>query len=156
MQACRRHDFQVLVILLVLCSAQVWANEKLGSAATERVAAIATDGPPTTPPAPQDVAREVLRLQEEMGGSIVSDFRPEGVSHPQANPQPLPLPWRPAMTSPVLALRETAWQLEQSAHLLESLDLYSQADTLRETADKLRRDARKLKTNGPTSPPISP
>ncbi|MDZ4658258.1 MAG: hypothetical protein SH868_11830 [Bythopirellula sp.] len=148
MRACRRHDFQILLFLLLVCSARVWANEAENPIATERVAAIAADVPPV--PTPQDVAREVLRLQEEMGGSIVSDFQPEPAWNAPPTPPPVPHPWRPAVSSPVLALRETAWQLEQSAHLLESLDLYSQADALRETADRLHKDARKLKGNGTT------
>jgi hypothetical protein len=57
------------------------------------------------------------------------------------------MPYQPATRSPVSALRDVSWQLEQSAHLLESLDLYSQADALRETAAKLRHDARKLKAD---------
>ncbi len=154
MRACRRHDFQILLTLMLVCSATVWADEAEIPFAAERVAAIATDSPPA--PAPQDVAREVLRLQEEMGGSIVSDFATQSGWNTPPNPSPVPQPWRGVHNSPVLALRETAWQLEQSAYLLESLDLYSQADALRETADKLRIDGRKLKVNGFTAQAKSP
>ncbi len=154
MSACRRHDFQILLVLMLVCSARVWADEAENPITPKRVAVIATDAPSV--PAPQDVAREVLRLQEEMGGSIVSDFQPEAAWNGPPTPPPVPHPWRGALSSPVLALRETAWQLEQSAHLLESLDLYSQADALRETADKLRKDARKLKGNGSTARAKSP
>jgi hypothetical protein len=48
--------------------------------------------------------------------------------------------------------RETARQLEQSAHQLESLDQYLQADALREMADTLRLDARKLRAEAVSEP----
>ena len=143
--------FLVTLNLTVLCSANVLAGTDQESDAIHAVAAIATDVPNSAAPDPEIVAREVLRLQEEMGGSIVSDFQPEPRWNALPTPPIGPQLWRPALNSPVLALRETAWQLEQSAYLLESLDLYSQADALRETAGRLRRDARKLKGNG--SPP---
>lgn len=153
MRACCRHDFRILLALMLVCSARVWADEAENAFAPERVAAIATDAPTSSVPAPHDVAREVLRLQEEMGGSIVSDLQTAPGWNTTPTPPPLPQPWRPTLGTPVLALRETAWQLEQSAYLLESLDLYSQADALRETANKLRIDARKLKAKGSTPPP---
>ena len=42
-------------------------------------------------------------------------------------------------------LRQTAQQLEHSAHLLECQDLYEQADGIRRQANQLRADARALK-----------
>lgn len=145
MQASRRYDFQILFVLLLIVSGRVWASEASEPVPSERVAAIATDSPVTTvPPVPEDVAREVLRLQEEMGGSVAAGFGNQW-SPPPAGPAPMP--YQPVTRSPVSALRDVAWQLEQSAHLLESLDLYSQADALRETAARLRLDARKLKAD---------
>lgn len=143
MRASRRYDSQILFILLVIVSGRVWANEAVESSPAERVAAIATDGPTSTaPPVTEDVAREVLRLQEEMGGSLAAGFGNQWTPPPAGPP---PMPYQPATRSPVSALRDVSWQLEQSAHLLESLDLYSQADALRETAAKLRHDARRMK-----------
>ncbi len=145
MRASRRCVFQVLFALLVIVSGQVWANEAVESVSADRIAAIATDGPTTNaPPVARDVAREVLRLQEEMGGSLAAGF---GVQWNPSLPESPPAPYQLAHRSPVSALRDVSWQLEQSAHLLESLDLYSQADALRETATKLRQDARKLKAD---------
>jgi hypothetical protein len=137
----RQLDFFAAIGLLALCSATVWAQNS-PPFASEKVAAVATDESVT--PTPTEVAREVLRLQEEMGGSVAAGF---GAPHEVVSvpPQQPPQPWRPAPKSPVIALRETAWQLDQSAHMLESLDLYDQADALRETADKLRKDAREMK-----------
>lgn len=128
---------------MLIVSGRAWANEATEAAPADRVAAIATDSPVTTaPPVPEDVAREVLRLQEEMGGSVAAGFGNQWTPPPAGPP---PMPYQPAVRSPVSALREVSWQLEQSAHLLESLDLYSQADALRETAAKLRHDARRMK-----------
>jgi|GEM_PF-4983320 len=45
----------------------------------------------------------------------------------------------------VTALREAAWQLETTAHRLENMELYGQADALRGVATRLRHDARKMK-----------
>lgn len=45
---------------------------------------------------------------------------------------------------PVAALRSTAAQLDASANQLEELDLYRQADALRDLAQQMRVDARRL------------
>jgi hypothetical protein len=142
----RQLDFFAALGLIALCSATIWAQDG-PPFVPEKVAAVATDESVT--PTPAEVAREVLRLQEELGGSVASGF---GAPHEVVSvpPQQPPQPWRPMPKSPVLALRETAWQLDQSAHVLESLDLYDQADALRETADKLRKDARGMKAEKTT------
>lgn len=134
----RRFDFLATLSLFLLCTATVWAEEAL-LYDPEKVAALATDEPVTTPDA-KVVAQEILRLQEDMGGSIVSRWEPRAFPPPAEAGSP-----RQAFNSPVIALRETAWQLEQSAYVLESLDLYEQADAVRDTADRLRRDAREMK-----------
>lgn len=137
-------DFVATGLLIAFCSATLWAAEP-PLAEPNRIAAVATDASPVTP-TPEDVAREVLRLQEELGGSIAAGFGelpPQAPSQsvpPQYRPQPAPRP-----KSAVATLREVAWQLEQSAHLLESLDLYDQADAIRNTANRLRLDAREMK-----------
>jgi hypothetical protein len=143
----RHSDSAIAIALVALCSATVWAEDPPPRFEPEKVAAVATDASSVTP-TPADVAREVVRLQEELGGSITRHL-----TEPQPAP-PLPRPmanaphsWRPLSESPVAVLRETAWQLDQSAHRLEMLDLYDQADALRETANSLRRDARRMKTN---------
>lgn len=148
----RQFDFAAATLLAAICSTTVWAVAPPTFEA-EKVAAIATDSPVT--PTPADVAREVVKLQEELGGSITKDFGagPPWVPAQPYPPQQPPHVWRPLPQSPVAALRDVAWQLEQSAHVLESLDLYSQADALRETADRLRKDARRMKAaHNPASP----
>jgi len=150
-----------------------------------RQSAVASD---LKPASAVDVAREVLRIQQQLGGSVVTD-RPDlqGWNAPSppapvtsrqtgpASPQfpahlPHQLPPQPTtQSSPpwsaypphkfrdsdlersaisdhkVNELREAAWQLVSTAHGLEKLDLYDQADALRTVASQLRRDARRMK-----------
>ena len=143
-------DFLAAASLCALCSATVWAAEPV-EFVQEEAAAIATDAPTT--PTPQEVAREVLRLQEEMGGSIVAGFGeiPSWAPHPSSPPRGVARPRLPihespvVVDSPVVVLREVSWQLERAAHRLELIDLYDQADALRETAAMLRKEARSMK-----------
>lgn len=104
------------------------------------------------PVAPEDMAREILQLQQQLGGSVV-----EKRTDLQG--------WRPEPPSThgdqVLLLRETAFQLDEAAHRLELQDLYEQADALRNVATRLRHDARELKRafppqQLPAKPPTPP
>ena len=148
---------------LLTCSAAYLLANFAHSATLESVttessdpgAAIASDQPDAPSPDAVQVALELLRLQEELGGSIVTDFTDQtlGQAPPWNAPPTTPTPptrphphWTPQRPNPVEALRQTSWQLEQSAHLLESLDLYEQADAVRATAAVLRGDARKMKS----------
>ena len=88
-----------------------------------------------------EVAREILEIQNQLGGSIVKASVMED-SWLTLTPSPTPLASAPA---PVAALREAAWQVAAAAHRLELVDLYSQADALRELASQLRHDARNMK-----------
>ena len=105
---------------------------------TSGPAAVASDLGPV--PA-EEIAREVLRLQQQMGGSVVEN-RPS-LQGWKDSPGPVALKASPG--NKVCELREAAWQLDITAHRLEKLDLYDQADALRDVADRLRRDARKMK-----------
>ena len=144
----RQFDFLAALGLCALCSATVWADDVPPTPA-HRYAAIATDD--STTPTPAEVAREVVKLQEELGGSITRQFGEippwaPGQPYPPAQP---PHRWPPTPKSRVAVLREVSWQLEQSAHLLETLDLYDQADAVRQTAAKLREDAREIRAGSP-------
>jgi hypothetical protein len=91
-----------------------------------------------------EVAREILEIQNQLGGSIVKslveeDSRPLVGGNSWLAPTPSPA------SAPVAALREAAWQVVVAAHRLELADLYSQADALRELASQLRHDARNMK-----------
>lgn len=116
----------------------------------------------------EEMAREILVLQEQLGGSIVPKLD---------MPSQEPPHWRNQGNSPVgnalitdqepwhtrhaqlparhgnsvmerkriEVLRETAFNLDRMAHDLEQLELYGQADSVRETGHRLRHDARNLK-----------
>lgn len=84
---------------------------------------------------------------------------PHPVRAPAASPYPLTQaaatgvvpamaepPAAPSPESPLQALRSTAWRLDETAHRLEEMELYEQADSLREVAQKLRVDARSMAT----------
>ncbi|TWU28281.1 hypothetical protein [Bythopirellula polymerisocia] len=142
-------------ILLQAQSARTATLENVSTEPSNPGAAIASDESPASSQDAVNVALELLRIQEELGGSIVSDFAEPAQGHaPVWNPPPVSSTpparphssWVPRTLSPVEALRQTSWQLEQSAHLLESLDLYDQADAVRETAAVLRSDAREIKS----------
>lgn len=95
--------------------------------------------PPSASPNAEEVAREILEIQNQLGGSIVkASAGADGWPSPTATP----LASSPAQ---VPALREAAWQVTAAAHRLELVDLYRQADALRELASQLRHDARNLK-----------
>jgi hypothetical protein len=119
-------------------------------------------------PSAEDVAREVLQLQQQLGGSIVAE-RSALADWPQA-PAPrhnrelaVPPAWRgprhpghPRYPSPSLSdvqlLRESAWRLDTTAHHLEQRNLYAQADALRALAERLRQDARALSAQSLPAP----
>ena len=131
----------------------------------QRSSAVASD---IAPVSVEDVAREVLQLQQQMGGSVVED-RPQlqgwgpnsGPVTPREAPARSAYPPLGAAVSNRAAfpghaikvdeLREAAWQLDTTAHRLEKLDLYDQADALRSVASRLRRDAREMKQRANSS-----
>ncbi|MCG8448200.1 MAG: hypothetical protein MI725_01295 [Pirellulales bacterium] len=114
-----------------------WAEQQSGSPADEKPKA---PGARMSLPPAAVIAQEIVKLQEQMGGSIVHD-RPvlQGWDSPSAPVDSKSVP------QDVEALRGAAWQLDTMAHELEQLDLYPQADALRELAGRFRLDARALK-----------
>ena len=162
--------FAVGVIALAWSPGDLQADDKQSfpKPTTDIQAAVASD---LEPASAEDVARKVLQLQEDMGGSVVKNR----VDLQNLNHSPSPLPtrtvptrpippsaaprtayppqssqtWYPSGTSPkpkkVAVLREAAWQLDSTAHRFELLDLYERADELRVVAARLRRDARRMK-----------
>lgn len=117
---------------------------------------------PLAPPSeskvdPAELAAEIAEIQQHLGGSLVKEFE-----FGKSSPQPLSeqgserlaasygiLPDPP--TDPVTELRSAAWQLDQAAHRLELVDLYEQADQLRQTAQSLRLEARARKAEKKSS-----
>jgi len=154
----------------------LWATESLNedqALDAPKELAIASDhAPGHLSKSAAEVAREVLRLQQQMGGSIVRD-RPQlqnlPTQHYQHHNDRLPhdtslLAWpaargmatdRPSvpprrtqdlsLQTKVAQLREIALLLDTQAHRLEELDLYEQADALRDVATRLRHDARRMR-----------
>lgn len=102
------------------------------------VGAPQNDPPPPAAPSDQ-VVRELVEIQQQLGGSIVKGSALESLVS-SAPPSP-PLADTP---SPETTLRAAAWQLDKSAHHLELVDLYDQADALREMAGEFRQEARNL------------
>lgn len=104
-----------------------------------------------------EVAKEIVKLQEQMGGSVVRDrpglqgwnaptvpITPEGPSAPQLRLRVQPN-FASAVLNKVTALREAARELDAAAHRLEKHDLYTQADAMRELAGRFLSEARTLK-----------
>jgi hypothetical protein len=124
--------------------------------ATDRPAAVVSDRTDSAKAEAALVAREVLELQRQMGGSIVpgfgGDFAEQDILEPAKTTKPMP-----GKKSPVAVLRAGSWQLERLAYRLENLNLYPQADVVRQTATKLRLDARRLQAESErrVSPGIS-
>ncbi len=163
-----RPSSRTLFVSLVVCvrmlitaspslRAEVFVDDR--PVATNRPAAIASDLEPVPP---EEIAREVLRLQQQLGGSVVTDrpslqdwdespmpatpkqataYRPKTkLSASDYTPDYTPRP-----IDKVGELRKAVWQLETTAHRLENLELYDQADALRHVANQLRNDAREMK-----------
>jgi len=110
--------------------------------AVATLAVVAEQPEATSPDASAEaVAREILEIQKELGGSIVPSlsYQPP---HPRADS-----PQRIMVTTETRIdhLRDTAWRLDSASHRLECNDLYSQADALRALASRLRQDARDIK-----------
>jgi len=160
--------------LLGVIAVSAYAGDRLldprdrpSAEASDRVDAL--DSPRRTEDPAQQAAREIL----EQRGSIVDGLRdrfeppaqahagwpnpPDGYRRATDSLQPASPGWphqagfqQPAVgsspeTNKVTSLRTAAWQLDTTAHRLEGIDLYEQADALREVAGRLRKDARKIK-----------
>ncbi len=108
----------------------------------------------------QTIEQEIREIQQALGGSEVDKKFPPGKLPSQKLPQELTIgnqqssfldfpttasPVSPAPSEQIVALRETARQMDSAAHRLETLDLYKQADSLRHLAQKLRQQARLLR-----------
>ena len=113
----------------------------LGLAAVTAAVIAEQPAPLSAPDSAAEVAREILEIQQQLGGSIVPPLPSETERRSSGNSP------RQATTieSRVDQLRDTAWQLDSCAHRLECNDLYRQADSLRGLAAQLREDARKMK-----------
>jgi hypothetical protein len=138
---------------------------------------------------PATLPREIREVQRSLGGPAVDQFpslQPMAAQPLVPSAAPAARPTRdappgvwpnwssvaPARVTPAVAqrpddrtqtqvnsLRETAAQLDGSANRLESLDLYEQADALRNVAQRLRMEARSMVAGVPTTwenPAVAP
>ncbi|MEM8945062.1 MAG: hypothetical protein AAGD11_07755 [Planctomycetota bacterium] len=110
---------------------------------------------------PRQLAQEIKMLQQQMGGSVVESTLPPHWENPSSTSQALitdqppngnwstyPAPHRADFDHQrrhVDELREVAFHLDSMAHRLEKLDLYENADALRQVANRIRHDARRIK-----------
>lgn len=149
-------EWHFIVALTLACGAAIAiANPTRAAEPADQPADVAeaTDLPPA-----------IRAIQNSLGGPLADRF--DGMRESE-----LPgTPWwrrfnqsRMALVAPasaqsgvevpglkVLALRDAAAELDDSANRLESLDLYQQADALRDAAQRLRVDARRM-AGGPGS-----
>lgn len=121
---------------------------------------------PTPDAWPAGVAPELQRIQRELGGSAVDRFEALketagpawATDHARSSDERRPsdaaserkAPWvgRPQIET----LRDAAGQIDILANRLERLELYAQADSLRDEAQKFRLEARRMAGGQPSSP----
>lgn len=110
--------------------------------------------PPPTFSTPGGLPPEVLRIQRELGGSVVNQFQfstsTSGDSPPSGQTS------SPAAREQLIeTLRDAAWSMDSWANQLEKLAAYEQADALRDHAQRLRLAARDLATASTGSVPAA-
>lgn len=114
---------------------------------TDRVSDDGTTYPALTPGS-SELSAELQAIQQSLGGSSVNQFPSlRGDAPLMQGRLRTALEERSALRGgahrdAIRALREAAAQLDGSANRLESLELYAQADALRQLAQQLRIDAR--------------
>lgn len=97
--------------------------------------------PPPTFATPGGLPPEILRVQQELGGSVVNQFP---ALHATESPAPTSASPSKNPEAVVEALRDAAWTMDSWANRLEKLQAYKQADALRDHAQRLRLEARTL------------
>jgi hypothetical protein len=141
-------------ILLLTCALFLFVDAIAQAETTKRSEPPA--GQTVFPPKQKEAARESLKIQQQLGGSLVHKYNllqsipdrqhllvPSDHAPAQLAPGNHPSVNHPnSRSSPVELLRETASGLDRAANRLEESNLYPQADALREMAQKLRLEAR--------------
>lgn len=109
-------------------------------------AAEPVDAPGTLPAAGDSglPGQQVRQFLNRPSAIVGDEFAPL-VAEPSASQEPLRAKpaGSPSPNAEVHLLRQASWRLEQTAHHLECLNLYTRADEVRALADQLRHDARK-------------
>jgi hypothetical protein len=131
-----------------LILAKVCVVLSVSSAVADPAPAVTDVASPQAIPAP--VAEELRRIQRDMGGPVVDQFPSLKEEPTRTNDarSKIDVPMRHMVES----LRTAATQLDDIANRLERLELYRQADSLREQAQRLRLDARRLAGGGSEAP----
>lgn len=98
---------------------------------------------PSSPQLPQQLPPEIRQLQQALGGPQVDRYSSLRTESAAGEPHRPPLS-HPAVAAAgaIRALRDGAAKLDEIANRLEQLELYPQADALRQQAQRLRLDAR--------------
>lgn len=152
----RRSSGTIVIVasLGLLAALSVWSGDNRPGAQFSPLLDSASAGPSLLPAMPADVAREVMKIQQQLGGSIVQEAfssfdLPDGPSTIIRATAEMPLPTSSRHTSASNTtrsqtglLRDSAWELDRLAHQFEIVEMYDQADALRSMATKLREDAR--------------
>lgn len=164
---------QQLILFLILCTLALGMDSKNRSVkareapATQSTTESFEGAEVISDRSAEEMAREILAIQEKLGGSIVPQAAPLPERWPHENNlnskalitdrasnrhRPTTLGHNPHSqvqhSKRIHVLRAAAFDLDRTAHELEGLDLYEQADSLRNVASRLRRDARELKRAG--------
>ena len=106
------------------------------------IGALSAESPVPPTPSPE-VLRDIAKIQEQLGGSIVEGSELDALAPPASeSPDGLPEADSPEAVD---VLRGAVWELEKTAHKLEMANLYRHADKLRSMAAEFRQEARDLK-----------
>jgi hypothetical protein len=123
-----------------------WSALAFASVASVSLHVAAEPSPTGEPPR---LSPDLERIQRSLGGSVVERFstlRAEAEKPRNAVEEKLAAAKR---REAVKALRQAAVELDAAANRLEGLELYQQADSLRDQAQQLRLDARHMSGGNP-------
>jgi hypothetical protein len=98
---------------------------------------------------PPRLSPDLERIQQSLGGSVVDRFSTlrAGAEKPRTALEEKLAEAR--KHEAIKALRQAAVELDGAANRLEGLELYQQADSLRDQAQQLRLDARRMSGSNP-------
>jgi hypothetical protein len=125
----------------------LWSAFALVSVALVGLRVAAEPAPIAEPPR---LSPDLERIQQSLGGSVVDRFSTlrAGAEKPRTALEEKLAEAR--KHEAIKALRQAAVELDGAANRLEGLELYQQADALRDQAQQLRLDARRMSGSDPT------
>jgi hypothetical protein len=119
----------------------LWSGLALVSVTLVGLRVAAEPAPTAEPPR---LSPDLERIQQSLGGSVVDRFstlRADAEKPRTALEEKLA---EARKHEAIKALRQAAFELDGAANRLEGLELYQQADSLRDQAQQLRLDARRM------------